>query len=174
MKKLSEWQQIMLLGFGTLFIAILMFYGNTWLRCREQYLMGEKYYAAQDWMNAIVAYETAIHAYTPASSMVYSSAQRMWDIALQMEQAAETAPPEERDKLFNIALISLRSLRSSFYAVRSLYTPGKDWIKRCDGRIAQILEKQRIASGQGHLDKEPVMPGELVVPPKAGDHPPIR
>jgi hypothetical protein len=44
------------------------------------------------------------------------------------------------------------TLRSSFYATRSLYTPGKGWILKCEEKLASIraamlVEEGRIAPG---------------------------
>ena len=44
----------------------------------------------------------------------------------------------EHQKQPDWALLAYSSIRSSFYASRSFYTPGKDWINRCDEKIAGI------------------------------------
>jgi hypothetical protein len=45
------------------------------------------------------------------------------------------------------AIIAYSSIRSSFYASRSLYTPGKDWIRKCDDKIADLNVKIMINEG---------------------------
>jgi hypothetical protein len=153
MKRLWERHQTLVIIVATAIIAVIMVWANTWLRCREHFLMGEEYFQAKDWMKAIVAYETAIHAYTPWNSMIQRSSERLWEITDALEQAGD----------LEMALIALRSLRSSYYAVRSIYTPGKDWIERCDARISEILERQRAASKNQLVTEEE--DGGKVIPP---------
>ena len=71
--------------------------------------------------------------YTPASPLVERSAQRLWDLGETAQQRGDVAR----------ALIAYRSLRSSFYAVSGLYAPGKEWIRRCDARIAVLVRMQQ-------------------------------
>ena len=101
------------------------------------YLEGEKAFAAGDYKTAISDYETAIHMYTPFSGYVPASAQRLWEIGQGFENAGE----------YDWSLIAYRSLRSSFYAVRSLYTPYKDWIERSEKQIDVVLALQGKRSG---------------------------
>ncbi len=133
MKK--EHKQNVLLIIITMVIAVGMVWLNTWQRCREQFREGEAFYEHNDYLKAITAYETAIHAYTPFNSMIPKAAERLWDIGMMYEQKGE----------FDAALIALRSLRSSFYAVRSLYTPYPEWIEKTEKRIPEIIEKQENA-----------------------------
>ncbi len=123
----------------TTFIAILMIWGNTWYRQWRQFDSGEKALAANRLIPAIAGYESAIHMYTPLSPLVERSATRLWEIAARCETAGDT----ER------ALVACRALRSSFCAGRGLYQPGKEWIARCDARIAELLKKQE----QGEHDR---------------------
>ena len=111
-------------------LSVLLIWGNTWYRQWRQFNRGEHALAANDVIAAIAGYESAIHMYTPFSPLVERSAERLWDIARRCEAKGDT----ER------ALISCRSLRSSFYAVRGLYQPGKEWIARCDAKIADLVK----------------------------------
>ena len=115
-------------------LAVLLIWGNTWYRQWRQFNKGEQALAGNDVIAAIAGYESAIHMYTPLSPLVERSAERLWEIALTCEAKGDT----ER------ALISCRSLRSSFYAVRGLYQPGKEWIARCDAKIAELVKLQEM------------------------------
>ncbi|MDP2168123.1 MAG: hypothetical protein Q8J64_07315 [Thermodesulfovibrionales bacterium] len=100
-------------------------------------MTAEGYYAEGNWKLAVREYDTAMHFYTPLSPYVERSAQRLWQIGEMFEQ-------EER---FDWANIAYSSIRSSFYASRSLYTPGKDWIKKCDEKIAGLNVRILIREG---------------------------
>jgi len=111
-------------------LSTLLVWGNTWYRQWRQFGNGERAMAANDIIDAIAGYASAIHMYTPFSPLVERSAERLWEITLRCADRGDT----ER------ALIACRSLRSSFYAVRGLYQPGKEWIARCDGKIAELVK----------------------------------
>ena len=113
-------------------VAILLIWGNTWQRQRTQFNRGETALAARDYIYAIAGYEAAIHMYTPGSSLVQEAAVKLWAIGEGFERAGDPTR----------ALIAYRSLRSSFYAVRGLNAPGKEWIARCDGKIAALVKAQ--------------------------------
>ena len=119
-------------------VLVAMVWVKTYFYGRGQYLEGEKAYAAGDYKTAISDYETAIHMYTPFSGYVSSSAQRLWEIGQGFENSGE----------YDWSLIAYRSLRSSFYAVRSFYTPHKDWIERSEKQIDAVLALQGRKSGQ--------------------------
>ena len=94
---------------------------------------GERGLAAGDFVAAVAGYESALHMYTPASSLVDRSAQRLWALGEGAEGSGDLAR----------ALIAYRSLRSSFYAVAGLTTPGREWIERCDARISTLVKMQQ-------------------------------
>jgi hypothetical protein len=116
--------------------SILLIWGNTWYRQRTQFNRGETALASRDYIAAIAGYEAAIHMYTPGSSLVGEAAEKLWSIGEGFERTGDTTR----------ALIAYRSLRSSFYAVRGLSSPGREWIARCDDRIAALVKAQ----AQGH------------------------
>ncbi len=120
-------------------IAILLIWGNTWHRQRTQFKRGESAAAAGNFIAAIAGYEAAIHMYTPGSPLVEQAAAKLWAIGEGLERAGDQAR----------ALIAYRSLRSSFLAARGLTTPGRDWIARCDGRIADLVKAQGQPVPQG-------------------------
>jgi hypothetical protein len=112
-------------------IAVALVWGNTLARQREQFSRGEEARARGDFIGAIAGYESAIHMYTPWSSLVETSAARLRAMGEEFERKGDT----ER------ALIAYRSLRSSFYAVRGLAAPGRSWIELCDAKIAKLVPK---------------------------------
>jgi len=111
-------------------LSVILIWGNTWYRQWRQFNIGEQAMARNEIIAAIAGYESAIHMYTPFSPLVGRSAERLWEIVRRCEETGDT----ER------ALIACRSLRSSFYAARGLCQPGKEWIARCDAKIAQLVK----------------------------------
>jgi tetratricopeptide (TPR) repeat protein len=114
-------------------ISVILLWGNTLYRQHVQFEKGENAEKARNFPAAIAGYESAIHMYTPGSSLVEKSAQRLWNIGQLLEQQGD----------FPRALIAYRSLRSSFYSVAWIYTPGTEWIERCDARIAPLVQMQQ-------------------------------
>lgn len=114
-------------------LSIILLWGNALYRQHVQFDKGEAAEKGRDFPAAIAGYESAIHMYTPGSSLIEKSAQRLWNIGQLLEQQGD----------FPRALIAYRSLRSSFYSVAWICTPGKGWIERCDARIAAILQMQQ-------------------------------
>ena len=110
-------------------ISIALIWGNAQYRQWSQYNLGEQAIRNGDVIAAISAYEASIHMYTPLSPLVDRSAERLWKMGQDLEQKGDSAK----------ALLAYRALRSSFYAVRSLYAPGTEWIGRCDNRIAALV-----------------------------------
>ena len=111
-------------------ISILLIWGNTQYRQWSQFNKGEQALAGGDYIAAIAGYEAAIHMYTPFSPLVNRSAERLWGLAQGLEKRGDITR----------ALVAYRALRSSFYAVRGLYAPGKQWIDQCDARIALLIK----------------------------------
>lgn len=113
-------------------LLIAMVWVKTFSYGQNQYKEGEKAMAAGDLKNAIADYETAIHMYSPFAEYVPASARRLWEIGQRFENSGD----------YDRALIAYRSIRSSFYGVRSFYTPYKDWIARSESEIDKVLALQ--------------------------------
>ena len=109
-------------------VIVILFWGNTLFRQHSQFSRGEKAQAQGDTIAAISGYASAVHMYTPGSSLVNTAATRLWVLGESLEQAGD----RER------ALIAYRSLRSACYAIRGLTNPGTEWIARCDGKLAKL------------------------------------
>jgi hypothetical protein len=135
-------------------ISVVLLWGNALYRQHVQFDKAEKGVASGDFPAAVAGYEAAIHMYTPGSSIVPRSAQRLWDLG-QMAEANRDAAR---------ALIAYRALRSSFYAVDGLISPGREWIERCDARIAVLVSPLR----QGYGGQAPMEAPSAKAP--AGRH----
>jgi hypothetical protein len=104
---------------------------------RSHYLDAEKYYKEANWKLAMREYDLAMHFYTPWGPYIESSARKLWQIGEMFEK---------EDKL-DWANIAYSSIRSSFYASRSLYTPGEEWIEKCDDKIADVSVRMLVREG---------------------------
>jgi tetratricopeptide (TPR) repeat protein len=87
---------------------------------------------------AVTHYQRSIKWYLPGAPHVSGSAQALWEIG---EAAQERGDRE-------MALTAFQELRSSFYAVRSFYTPGKDWIEKCNQKIAVLMAQWETTSSE--------------------------
>jgi hypothetical protein len=116
-----------------LLISLVLFFAGTWWRLHDQFALGEDAFRRGDFTAAVAGYESAIHMYIPFNATVEKSAQKLWNIAESSERQGD----------IKRALITYRALRSSFYSARWLVTPGRDWIDRCDARIAALVPLQK-------------------------------
>jgi len=114
-------------------LSMLLFLAGTWWRMQSQFQLGEEAFAKGDFTGALAGYESAIHMYVPFHPTIDKAAQRLW----QLGEIAERQGDIDR------ALIAYRALRSAFYADLWLWQPGKDWIRRCDRKIAILVPLQR-------------------------------
>lgn len=113
-------------------ISLVLMGGVTGYRQWCQFSRGEAAAAAGNFSAAVAGYEAAIHMYIPGSPLVERSAARLWALGEEWEKKGDKVR----------ALIAYRALRSSFYAVRGLTTPGQEWIARCDQRIALLVNQK--------------------------------
>jgi len=103
------------------------FYGSA-----EAYRRGEESLRQERVMEAITYFDRAIHWYTPLNPYVERSAQRLWNLGEDSERKGE----------LTVALAALTSLKSGFVSADGLFTPGLEWIRRCEERI-QALSKTK-------------------------------
>lgn len=118
-------------------IVVLMIWGKVLYMQRSHFIKAEGYYRASQWKLAIREYDDVMHAYSPLSPYVEKSASRLWKIGKMFEK-------EDKSMW---AVDAFSAIRSSFYASRSLYTPGKGWIEKCDYEIASLDVKMLIKDG---------------------------
>ena len=117
-----------------LFILIAVVWGRAYYSQQKFFKEGERALDVQNYKDAVTGYEWTIRMYTPFSSKVETACQRLWDIGLEYEKRGR----------FDWALITYRSLRSSIYAIRSFYTPYKEWIPKTDSKIELILAAKKM------------------------------
>jgi len=103
----------------------------------SHYLEGEEYLAQKNYKLAMREFDTSMHFYLPFSPYIERSKERLWAIGEHFEKEGKP----------DWALLAYSSIRSAFYASRSLYTPGKDEIKRCDEKIASLNVKILLSEG---------------------------
>lgn len=109
-------------------LMLLVVIANVRWRQQVQFKAGERGALAGDFMVALTGYESAVRMYLPFSEIVETASERIW----AMGETAEKKGDIER------ALIAYRSLRSALYGVGWLQQPGKEWIGRCDLKIAAL------------------------------------
>ena len=124
-------------GLFFIILFILLTGGKVLYMQRSHFEAGERFYAASNWKLAIREYDAALHSYFPGSPYVDKSAGRLWQIGEMFEREGKP----------DWAVLAYSSIRSSFYASRSLYTPGKDWIARCDDKIADLDVRMLVKEG---------------------------
>jgi len=117
--------------------------GRVFYLQRGHFMEAERRYAAGDLKLAIREHGTAMKFHFPLSSYTWRSAERLWGIGLRFEEEAELLK----------AQAAYSAIRSSLYAARSLYTPGRDWIERCDDKLASLRAEMLVEEGR-------VPPGE--------------
>jgi len=124
-------------------ITLILIWGRTYWGSAENYQAGIKHLEAQDYIKAITFFDRSLHWYTPLNPYIEKSVRHLWEIGLQAEQRGDV----------RLALIAIRTIRQGFYAARSFYTPGKEWIARCNIKIASLTAKEieeRQTGGKAH------------------------
>lgn len=124
-------------GLFIVILFLLLVGGRVVYLQRSHFMAAEKYYSEANWKLAIREYDTAMHFYTPWSPYIERAAKKLWQIGEMFE----------KQNRLDWANIAYSSIRSSFYSSRSLYTPGKYWINKCDDKIADLNVKMLIKDG---------------------------
>lgn len=114
-------------------IGLIMVWGRAFYGSMEAYHQGEVYLKGDQYIRAITFFDRSIHWYTPFSPYVHRSAERLWEICIKAEEQGD----------IRLALIATRTIRRGFYAARSFYTPGKNWINKCDLKINELMRLER-------------------------------
>ena len=109
-----------------------VFYGSM-QACQE----GETYLKAGQHIKAITFFDRSIHWNTPFSPYVEKSAESLWQISKRAQANGD----------IRLAIIAVRTLKRGFIAARSFYTPGKDWIEKCDIRVYDLLKIEQGRTG---------------------------
>lgn len=139
-------------------IGLIMVWGRAFYGSMEAYNQGEIYLKENKYIKAITFFDRSIHWYTPFSPYIYRSAERLWEICIKAEQKGD----------IRLALIATRTIRRGFYAARSFYTPGKNWINKCDLKINELvrleLQQEEIQDAHAQQDK-PIHASQKASPP---------
>jgi len=126
-----------------------VFYGSM-----RAYQEGELYLNSDRYIKAITFFDRSMHWYAPLNPYVQRSAQRLWEIGKHAQKNGD----------IRLALISARTIRRGFIAARSLYTPGGDWIEKCDLRIYELLKLDQ--DRKGNLKGEKIDIGTVLKDPQ--------
>jgi hypothetical protein len=124
---------------GLVALALVMVWVRAFFGSMQAYQQGEAHLVGNQQVKAITFFDRSIHWYTPLNPYVRRSAERLWQISMEAEQQGD----------IRLALIATRTIRRGFYSATSVYTPGKDWIRKCDVRISELTGMER--SGRGML-----------------------
>lgn len=129
----SALKSILVNGCAILLLCLLLFIAATWWRLNSQFALGEEAFSKGNFSGAVAGYESALHMYLPYNRKIELAAQKLWSIGETNEKQGDV----------DRALIAYRALRSSFYGDRWLLIPGKEWIARCDAKIAVLVPLQK-------------------------------
>jgi hypothetical protein len=122
---------------GLVAMALVMVWVRAFFGSMRAYQQGEAHLVENEQVKAITFFDRAIHWYTPLNPYVRRSAERLWQISMEAEQEGD----------IRLALIATRTIRRGFYSATSVYTPGKDWIRKCDVRISELIGIKRSSKG---------------------------
>ncbi len=114
-----------------LLILSLATIGKVCLNALAELQQGEEAFAQQNYSQAVTHYERSIQWFLPMVSIQDRAASGLWETASIYEMNGEVQK----------AINAYRLLRSAFYSTRSFYTPGRDWIKRCNEKISTLTAK---------------------------------
>ncbi|MDE0848036.1 MAG: hypothetical protein OSA44_04415 [Nitrospinaceae bacterium] len=96
---------------------------------KNEFLLAEDHLAKNELSKAVNHYERALRWFLPFSRTPNRAAEKLWEIAQNQQTQNQNIE----------ALKTYRILRSAFYSVRSIYTPGKKWIHLCNEKIAHLM-----------------------------------
>lgn len=110
-------------------IVVLMIWGRVVAGAGSEYNAGSELLAKGDTIKAIHHFDRAIHWYSPFSSSVNKSIEKIKGIAAEYEAAGDDRG----------ALYAYRVLRSAIYSIRHFRQPYPDVISLCDEKIAGYM-----------------------------------
>ncbi|MBT7935584.1 MAG: hypothetical protein HN722_05225 [Nitrospina sp.] len=122
--------------FVALTILILLTCVKILMTGKNEFLLAEDHLAKNELSKAVNHYERAMRWFLPFSHTPYQAAEKLWKIAQNQQTQNQSME----------ALKTYRILRGAFYSVRSIYTPGKKWIRLCNEKIAHLMAVKFIES----------------------------
>ena len=132
-------KSIIFIAVGLCLLVLALVWARAFFVSMRAYHRGEGYLKRQQYVKAITFFDRAIHWYAPFNPYVNKSARRLWEISALAERQGDMP----------LALIATRTIRRGFLAARSFFTPGRDWINRCDARIASLMDHESKAREPG-------------------------
>jgi len=124
-----EYLKIVFLITAVTVILLIMVWARVFYGSMQACHKGETYLKTNQYIKAITFFDRSIHWYTPFNPYVDKSAARLWGMSKDAQKRGD----------IRLALIAARTIRRGFIAARSFYTPGRDWIERCDLRIHELV-----------------------------------
>lgn len=132
------------LAAGFVFIACAMLWVRAFYGSMKAFEQGEICLTQNEYIRAVTFFDRSIRWYTPFNPYVRKSAAQLWEIGVQAE----------REDNIRLALIAMRTIKQGFYAARSFYTPGKDWIEKAQAKIDHLADpgvENKGSPGHGDL-----------------------
>jgi hypothetical protein len=113
----------MLICIFLIMVGSRVFYGSM-----RAYQKGEAYLNDGQYIKAVTFFDRSMHWYTPLNPYVQKSAQHLWEISMNAQDKGD----------IRLSLIAVKTIKRGFIAARSFYTPGRDWIEKCNLRIREL------------------------------------
>jgi hypothetical protein len=110
-----------------LVLWLRVFYGSM-----QDYKTGEALLKETQTVRAITYFDRALHWYAPLNPYVEKAALKLWEIGEQAEKAGDK----------RLAVIAYESIRNGFHGATHFVTPGKDWIRKADSKLASLNRGQ--------------------------------
>lgn len=115
-----------------LFIMASSFLVKVYLNASSHLETANKFLAEKNYADASTHFQRSLDWFFPGLDLKEQAAEGLWNIAQHYESQNDLQQ----------ALDTYRLLRGGFYGARSFYTPGKDWIQRCNLKIAELMTRQ--------------------------------
>lgn len=113
---------------GTAALVLIMVWVRALFGAATAYREGEESLERGRVLEAVVFFDRAVHWYAPLNPWIERSAERLWALSEKAEAAGD----------HRLALKALNAIRSGYVAASGLFSPGRDWIRRCEERMAKI------------------------------------
>jgi hypothetical protein len=127
----SNWLRVTLTVVGVIIIVFIMIFLETNYRAKESFYEAEKAYDEEDYDMAVVWYGTVIRFYTPGSKWVVKAKDRLFEIGEMFEKQGK----------YKKAAEAYGEVVHGIYAIRSFYTPHKDWQEEAKKKVEECRAK---------------------------------
>ena len=107
---------------------------------KNEFDLAEEHLSRNELSKSITHYARALHWFLPFSKTPSLAAEKLWAIGQKLQTQNNSVE----------ALKTYRILRSSFYSIRTIYTPGKKWINLCNEKIAHLMAESFTNSQKNH------------------------